>query len=120
MWSFGCTLYELFSGSILFTGESNNEMLRAQMKLCGPIPKDLLESGQFTKQHFAENGDFKIARSKKTNAATEDLPTEDDTFIKKADLEATVFMRKLAQAACSQTQRDNEIYMVPIQVSMNN
>ena len=86
-------------------------MLRAQMKLCGPIPQDLLAKGQFTKQHFGENGDFKIARSKKANAATEDLPTEDATFIKKADLEASVFLKELAPKFCTKEQRDNEIHM---------
>ncbi|KKF92380.1 Serine/threonine-protein kinase prp4 [Ceratocystis platani] len=29
MWSIGCTLYELYTGKILFTGDNNNQMLKA-------------------------------------------------------------------------------------------
>ena len=51
---------------------------------------------------------FKIARSKKANAATEDLPSEDSTFIKKADLGASVFLKDLAPKFCTKEQRDND------------
>lgn len=35
MWSIGCTLYELYTGKILFPGRSNNQMLRLMMELKG-------------------------------------------------------------------------------------
>ncbi|KAI8058086.1 kinase-like domain-containing protein [Syncephalis plumigaleata] len=52
MWSVGCTLYELYTGKILFPGRSNNQMLRCIMDLKGPFSKTLLRRGQFSGQHF--------------------------------------------------------------------
>uniref|UniRef100_A0A671RP20 Serine/threonine-protein kinase PRP4 homolog n=1 Tax=Sinocyclocheilus anshuiensis TaxID=1608454 RepID=A0A671RP20_9TELE len=38
MWSVGCTLYELYTGKILFPGSSNNHMLKLAMDLKGKMP----------------------------------------------------------------------------------
>ncbi|KAJ6166680.1 hypothetical protein N7470_002127 [Penicillium chermesinum] len=38
VWSVGCTLYELLTGEILFTGRNNNQMLRVIMECRGKIP----------------------------------------------------------------------------------
>lgn len=35
MWSAGCTIYELYTGKILFSGKSNNQMLKFFMDLKG-------------------------------------------------------------------------------------
>lgn len=35
MWSAGCTIYELYTGKILFSGKSNNQMLKYFMDLKG-------------------------------------------------------------------------------------
>ncbi|KAI9688640.1 MAG: U4/U6 small nuclear ribonucleoprotein prp4 [Bathelium mastoideum] len=43
MWSIGCTLFELYTGNILFLGQHNNGMLRTMMECRGPIPKKLLK-----------------------------------------------------------------------------
>ena len=37
MWSLGCVLYEMYTGRVLFPGESNNEMLWLQMQLRGRL-----------------------------------------------------------------------------------
>ncbi|KAL1894953.1 U4/U6 small nuclear ribonucleoprotein prp4 [Sporothrix stenoceras] len=58
MWSIGCTLYELYTGKILFTGESNNQMLRAIMEIRGKISAKLYRRGQLWMQHFDDNGGF--------------------------------------------------------------
>ncbi|KJR86209.1 serine/threonineeeee-protein kinase PRP4 [Sporothrix schenckii 1099-18] len=58
MWSIGCTLYELYTGKILFTGESNNQMLRAIMEIRGKISAKLYRRGQLWPQHFDDNGGF--------------------------------------------------------------
>ncbi|KAI9276600.1 kinase-like domain-containing protein [Sporodiniella umbellata] len=52
VWSVGCTLYELFTGKILFPGRNNNQMLRHIMELKGRFPNKLLRKAQFTSQHF--------------------------------------------------------------------
>ena len=38
MWSVGCTLYELYTGKILFPGKTNNHMLKLAMDLTGKMP----------------------------------------------------------------------------------
>ncbi|KAI1314527.1 U4/U6 small nuclear ribonucleoprotein prp4 [Mortierella claussenii] len=58
MWSIGCTLYELFTGKILFSGRSNNQMLKHMMDLKGPFSKKMIRKGQFFLNHFDENCNF--------------------------------------------------------------
>lgn len=55
MWSMSCTLYELATGSILFTARNNNNMLYQIMELKGRLPNKLLKSGSFTNKHFSED-----------------------------------------------------------------
>lgn len=59
MWSAGCTLYELYTGKILFTGRTNNQMLRAMMECRGKFSHKLLKKGQFSAMHFDENLNFR-------------------------------------------------------------
>jgi serine/threonine-protein kinase PRP4 len=54
MWSVGCTLYEMYTGKVLFAGKDNNEMLRMQQEARGAIPKRLLRRATFRDQHFDE------------------------------------------------------------------
>jgi serine/threonine-protein kinase PRP4 len=58
MWSIGCTLYELFTGKILFTGRTNNQMLRSMMECRGKFSTKFLRKGQFAHRHFDEMGNF--------------------------------------------------------------
>ncbi|KAF8936747.1 U4/U6 small nuclear ribonucleoprotein prp4 [Dissophora ornata] len=58
MWSIGCTLYELFTGKILFSGRSNNQMLKHMMDLKGPFSKKMIRKGQFYLNHFDEDCNF--------------------------------------------------------------
>ena len=55
MWSVGCTLFELYSGKILFPGHSNNQMLRLIMDTKGRFPTKMLK-GLFCDQHFESTG----------------------------------------------------------------
>lgn len=59
MWSIGCTLYELYTGKILFPGRTNNQMLRNMMECRGKFSNKLLRKGQFTVLHFDEMGNFR-------------------------------------------------------------
>ncbi|KAL9128839.1 MAG: hypothetical protein Q9217_002565 [Psora testacea] len=52
MWSIGCTLFELYTGKILFTGRSNNQMLRAIMECRGKISHKILRKAQYLDYHF--------------------------------------------------------------------
>ena len=58
MWSLGCTVYELYTGKILFAGKSNNEMLKLMMQLKGKMPHRMARKGMFHARHFDENFNF--------------------------------------------------------------
>ncbi|KAI8879395.1 kinase-like protein [Backusella circina FSU 941] len=58
VWSAACTLYELFTGKILFPGRSNNQMLKHIMELKGRFPNKLLRKAQFVTDHFDEDYNF--------------------------------------------------------------
>ncbi|KAI8853042.1 kinase-like domain-containing protein, partial [Chytridium lagenaria] len=58
IWSVGCTLYELYTGKILFPGRSNNQMLKMMMEVKGRFSHKLLRKGQFSHQHFDEQMHF--------------------------------------------------------------
>lgn len=58
MWSAGCTIYELYTGKILFAGKSNNQMLKYFMDVKGKIPNRVIRKGQFKDQHFDASCNF--------------------------------------------------------------
>jgi serine/threonine-protein kinase PRP4 len=58
LWSVACTIYELYTGRILFPGQSNNEMLKYMMDLKGKMPNKMIRKGMFKDQHFDANYNF--------------------------------------------------------------
>lgn len=72
MWSIGCTLYELFTGKILFTGRTNNQMLRSIMECRGKFPHKLLRKGQFTMLHFDDMLNFRSIEKDKITGKVSD------------------------------------------------
>lgn len=67
MWSIGCTLYELYTGKILFTGDSNNQMLKTIMEIRGRLTPKLYKRGQLSGAHFDDQGQFvSVERDKMT------------------------------------------------------
>ncbi|XP_022678613.1 serine/threonine-protein kinase prp4 isoform X2 [Setaria italica] len=62
MWSVGCSLFELYTGKLLFPGKTNNDMLRLHMESKGALPKKMLRKGTFAKEHFDQ--DFKYFHEK--------------------------------------------------------
>lgn len=58
MWSAACTIYELYAGRILFSGKSNNQMLKFFMDLKGKFPNKVIRRGAFKEQHFDSNYNF--------------------------------------------------------------
>lgn len=58
LWSTACTIYELYTGKILFAGKSNNQMLKFMMDLKGKFPNKLIRRAQFKDQHFDGNCNF--------------------------------------------------------------
>ncbi|ESO90998.1 hypothetical protein LOTGIDRAFT_191489 [Lottia gigantea] len=58
MWSVATTIFELYTGRIMFPGQSNNEMLKFMMDLKGKIPNKLLRKSVLKDQHFDANYNF--------------------------------------------------------------
>ncbi|GAA5868684.1 hypothetical protein JCM1840_004356 [Sporobolomyces johnsonii] len=58
VWSIGCTLYELYTGKILFPGRTNNHMLLLIMETKGKFQHKLIKKARFGDQHFDENLNF--------------------------------------------------------------
>lgn len=52
MWAIGCTLYELWTGKILFPGRSNNQMVKVMMECLGWPSEKLLRKGQLSGDHY--------------------------------------------------------------------
>jgi len=55
LWAVGCTIYELFTGKIMFPGTTNNHMLKLFMDFKGKIPNKIIRKGQFKDVHFDQN-----------------------------------------------------------------
>jgi serine/threonine-protein kinase PRP4 len=60
IWSIGCTLYELYTGKILFPGRSNNQMLRLMMECRGRFPSKMLRKAHFLSSYFNEQMVFMV------------------------------------------------------------
>lgn len=58
VWSVGCTLYELYTGKILFPGRSNNQMLHLMMELKGRFNTKMIKKGKSADLYFDEMGNF--------------------------------------------------------------
>ncbi|ESK89109.1 serine threonine-protein kinase prp4 [Moniliophthora roreri MCA 2997] len=58
IWSIGCTLYELYTGKILFPGRSNNQMLLLMMELKGRFNGKMIKKAKFGDDYFDEMGGF--------------------------------------------------------------
>lgn len=52
MWSAACSIFELYTGSPLFNGLNDNQMLRQMMELRGAPNQKLLKKGLFVQDHF--------------------------------------------------------------------
>ena len=65
VWSIGCTLFELYTGKILFVGRSNNQMLRAIMECRGKFSHKILRKAQFAPFHFDDLLNFRSVEKDK-------------------------------------------------------
>ena len=58
MWSVGATIYELYTGRILFPGHTNNAMLKLMMDVKGKMPNRVVRKGAFKDSHFDSSYNF--------------------------------------------------------------
>jgi len=74
VWSIGCTLYELYTGRILFPGRSNAHMLLLMTELRGRFNTKLVRRARFGDTYFDDMGAFVHPDAKTVNAPrTRDL-----------------------------------------------
>jgi serine/threonine-protein kinase PRP4 len=52
MWAIGCTIFELWTGKILFNGRSNNQMIKAMMESLGWPTEKYLKKGLLSGDYF--------------------------------------------------------------------
>lgn len=55
LWSVAVTIYEVYTGKIMFPGKSNNQMLKFMMDLKGKFPNKIIRKAQFKEQHFDQH-----------------------------------------------------------------
>ncbi|KAK6022643.1 kinase domain protein [Ostertagia ostertagi] len=55
LWSIAVTIYEVYTGKIMFPGKSNNHMLKLFTEVKGKFPNKLVRRAQFRDQHFDAN-----------------------------------------------------------------
>lgn len=107
VFAMGCSLYELFTGKILFAGRSNNDMMRLFMEVKGKMPHKMIKSGQLWKNHFDENLDFKyedvdkVTRKKKERIIT-------DLSAKRSILDAV--MGRVGKEKQQSTNSEDQLY----------
>ncbi|KAF9239091.1 kinase-like domain-containing protein [Melanogaster broomeanus] len=69
VWSIGCTLYELYTGKILFPGRSNNQMLLLMMELKGRFNAKTIKKAKFGDVYFDEQGGFESIETDRVTGA---------------------------------------------------
>jgi len=60
IWSAGCSIFELYTGKVLFPGRSNNHMLKLMLDLKGKMHSKLIRHSSFGSEYFniERNGEF--------------------------------------------------------------
>ncbi|KAF7974249.1 hypothetical protein HWV62_13146 [Athelia sp. TMB] len=69
VWSVGCTLFELYTGKILFPGRTNNHMLLLMQELKGRFNTKMIKKAKFGDVYFDDMGSFEsVERDRVTGA----------------------------------------------------
>ncbi|KAJ2573398.1 U4/U6 small nuclear ribonucleoprotein prp4 [Coemansia sp. RSA 1813] len=106
VWSLGATLFELYTGKILFPGRNNNHMLQLMMETRGHFPNRMLRRGQFWQQHFEDNGGSMLDFvSRTTDRLTGSEVVQRMTFAKpKNDIKSRVLQATPAGSSSDEIQ----------------
>ena len=65
LWSMACTVFEIYSGKILFAGKTNNEMLKLMFDVKGRMPNKVVKKAMFREKHFDESFNFMFVETDK-------------------------------------------------------
>ncbi|CAF1000741.1 unnamed protein product [Rotaria sordida] len=83
LWSVAVTIYELYTGRVMFPGKSNNEMIKLMMDLKGKIPNRIIRKGMIKDKHFDRDCNFlyheidKVTERDKVTTVTNINPCRD-------------------------------------------
>jgi serine/threonine-protein kinase PRP4 len=83
LWSVAVTLYELYTGKIMFPGKTNNDMLKLFMDLRGKMSNKFVKKAMIKEKHFDADCNFiyceidKITKNEKVSLLTNINPTRD-------------------------------------------
>lgn len=58
VWAAACSLFEMYTGSVLFPGSSNNEMLKLQQEVCGAFSNKMIRRHQIAYDALAMEPHF--------------------------------------------------------------
>ena len=58
VWAAAVSLYEIYTGDVMFPGNNNTEMLRLIMEMKGRISTKMLKKGAYTSKHF--DGQYRL------------------------------------------------------------
>merc|ERR1719203_450055 len=56
LWSLGCIIAELWTGSVLFQSDSVNALLARIVGIIGPMPAHMMTNGRCVSQYFLKSG----------------------------------------------------------------
>lgn len=73
MWSIGCTLFELYTSKILFTGHNNNQMLRSMMECRGKFSLKMLKKAAYGGKHFDDTQQLQFRSIEKEKVTGRDV-----------------------------------------------
>jgi serine/threonine-protein kinase PRP4 len=93
LWAVGVTIYEIYTGRIMFPGATNNEMLKFHQDLkglflfvffsifcLGKLPTKLIRRAQFRTKHFDDNNNFVYRKIDKVTQRVSLLFYTNNTF----------------------------------------
>ncbi|KAJ2723352.1 U4/U6 small nuclear ribonucleoprotein prp4 [Coemansia sp. Benny D115] len=74
MWALGVTLFELYTGSIMFAGRDNLHMLELMAQMRGRFPARLVRKGSLWQRYFEDRGagNMQLIRTTETTLAARD------------------------------------------------
>lgn len=109
IWSIGCTLYELYTGKILFPGRSNNQMLLLMMELKGRFNTKVIKKARFGDVYFDDLGAFQSVETDRVTGAV----SQEGQFVLIGNLTVWAFQDVVRPIHITKPSRDLRTRLMP-------